>query len=611
MGAMRFVGVAALACGVAFTGYSLISGQQAVAGLDADEAAMLRDHPLPGSKRGAAASIANTVARFGLDPYRILPLAVAAPASGGAGAYLVLLRNQSEVVLIDGALATIDRTPVPRSPTGWDLVDGRYLFVGGELSNVIQIHEVDATGIRLRSTITLNGVGSVRDIDVVGQDVFALDGLCSCLLRLTLPPHWRDHQGALEVQRADFEVGAGPLQVTAVGDFLLVNSLLAHELSIVPLTEDGPDFDRAATVQHDGPLWAFDAIEQDGSLLLALAGVENRTLDRTGGEFGYIDSFVFLYRVPVDHQGAALAPGTPELVDLLNVSEHGIVTPKVVRFEGAERLRVIGFGSEGMALIEATASGLSVVQTAPAPPGITDYISDGERVVAVSTLLDRVVTTNGPGWLDWRYFSIVFEGRAVLGEPHNGHAVDVRLGEALLFTTLFSPENRTKNELSRFTCETCHFEGTFDGRTHFTGREDVFATTKTLRGMANNVPLFSRAGDQSLSSMIVAEFRVANQGRHALFEIELEDHPWLAEIGVTSTVDPADQRRALLAFLIDYTHPPNPWVAQGRRLDEDAIRGLGIFRERCATCHQVVSSTRETGDLVFSFALLLDLWRLA
>ena len=74
-----------------------------------------------------------------------------------------------------------------------------------------------------------------------------------------------------------------------------------------------------------------------------------------------------------------------------------------------------------------------------------------------------------------------------------------RMGEVLFFTTLISPHNSARGPLSRFTCETCHFEGYVDGRTHHTGRKDVRATTKPLLGLFNNRPHFSRALDRDLS----------------------------------------------------------------------------------------------------------------
>ncbi len=572
--------------------------QEAFVRLDADEAALLDSHPVPGDRRDQQATIDDTVARLGLDPFRVL--ALPGDVAEGAAGYLVLLRNQSEVVRLDNQLTVVARASTPRSPTGWDLIDDRYLFVSGELSNLIHVFDVGAADLRLQATISLDNVGSVRDLEVVDSDLFALDNFDNRLLRLALPRKWREAEGGMVVGRTDFDIGPGSLSVDHVGDFLLINEMLAHSLAMVPLHEGTPEFDGAARIQHDGPMWAVDVVRQGDTLLLALGGVENRPLDRTGGDFGYVDSFVYLYRVPVSGESGSPHAGAARLVDSVNVSELGVVTPKSVRFDISGRLWVSGFGGERLAVFEVGdgEAGLSVVQTRTSPPGITDFVVDGERLIGVSTLLDRVVVSAGEDWNDWRYAPLVFDDAPDLGEPHNEHAVDVRVGETLFFSTLFSPDNRTEGELSRFTCETCHFEGTFDGRTHFTGRDDVYATTKTLRGLANNVPLFTRAGDPTMSTMIMGEFRVANQERRAFFDVEVTAHPWLTEFGVRSTLTPDDQRLAFLSFLVDYTHPPNPWTAQGRPLDRQATAGLEVFRERCAVCHQAATSTRESGDSV-------------
>ena len=64
-----------------------------------------------------------------------------------------------------------------------------------------------------------------------------------------------------------------------------------------------------------------------------------------------------------------------------------------------------------------------------------------------------------------------------------------------------APSSSSEGAKSRFSCETCHFEGYVDGRTHHTGRGDVRATTKPLVGLFNNRPHFSRALDPDLTTV--------------------------------------------------------------------------------------------------------------
>ena len=142
----------------------------------------------------------------------------------------------------------------------------------------------------------------------------------------------------------------------------------------------------------------------------------------------------------------------------------------------------------------------------------------------------------------------------------------LRLGEALIFTTLMAPWSRSDGPLSRFTCETCHFEGYGDGRTHHTGRGDVHAVTKPLLGLFNNRPHFSRALDPDLVSVAFNEFRVANarSGHDPWFGLRVRDAPWLSALGVgDDLLSPQRLRESFMRFLMAFNHRPNP-AALGR-----------------------------------------------
>jgi cytochrome c peroxidase len=180
------------------------------------------------------------------------------------------------------------------------------------------------------------------------------------------------------------------------------------------------------------------------------------------------------------------------------------------------------------------------------------------------------------------------ELRRVEAERAPRASPEERLGEALFFTTLMAPKNSSEGKQSRFTCETCHFEGYVDGRVHYTGRADVFATTKPLRGLFNNRPHFSRALDADLATVSHHEFRVAGKGNGAdpWFELERSDFPWLALLGVTDdSVGAEALRRALIAFLMRFSHTTNPAVVGRTGFAPNELRGAELFRARCATCH--------------------------
>src|SRR5262249_19120777 len=111
------------------------------------------------------------------------------------------------------------------------------------------------------------------------------------------------------------------------------------------LAEDSP-----LRIVHDGPIWSFAArpLGADGNtLLIAAGGVEDHPLDRTIGAFGYIDSFLFLYRVDMLRRET-----TREAA--INLSELGVVTPKAITLETSPSVIVIatGYGSDKLVRLE-------------------------------------------------------------------------------------------------------------------------------------------------------------------------------------------------------------------------------------------------------------------
>jgi len=212
-------------------------------------------------------------------------------------------------------------------------------------------------------------------------------------------------------------------------------------------------------------------------------------------------------------------------------------------------------------------------------PGIAHaMVSTDGRIVAANPLLDAWVELGEGG------------GGLVVKVPASDDVRDndVRVGEALFYTSLMAPFNRSDGPLSRFTCETCHFEGYVDGRTHHTGRGDVRATTKPLVGLFGNRPHFSRALDPDLTTVAFNEFQVAaaRSGHSPWFAVDVERTSWLRAMGVGSRrLSPLDLRRALMSYFIAASHRENP-AAMGRaELDARERAGLRAFTRYCESCH--------------------------
>jgi hypothetical protein len=502
----------------------------------------------------------------GPDPYRILAL----PAGSGPARYVGILRGRDAVVLLDAALREIDRHATAASPSGLAVSATGEIVVVGEQSASIRRYLVIDSRLHAEAAIASRAL-TLRDVALGPEGVvYAVEEREGRLL--AIPPN-----GGMR----EIAAGMGAFRVARVGSHVLVDSLLDHTLVAYDVDPQGfPRAEGAVTIHHDGPIWGFDALDDGGDLVVAAGGVEDHPLDRTGGSFGYVDSFVFVYRIP---RGARAAEKLAEI----NVSALGVVTPKALLFrakDGGFEARVAGYGSDRLLTITLGSKGSTAppaTRLAPSLPGIAALAAgEGDTIVAADPLLDAWITIANGGVV------------AVPAEDPGEHAPPPtpvsRLGEALFFTTAMAPWNSSEGQLSRFTCETCHFEGHVDGRVHATGRGDIVATTKPLLGLFNNRPHFSRALDPDLTSVANNEFRVAgaNSGHDPWFSAAVAEQPWIRDLGVpTGELDAASLRFALMTFLMNFTHRPNPMAIDHAAFSAAERAGAEVFERRCEGCH--------------------------
>jgi hypothetical protein len=535
---------------------------------------------------------------FGADPFRIRYLS-------RTDHYLILLRNASRIVLCDRRLRIIDSAAAPRSPVALDVVDDNLLLVGGERSGVIRRYQIRSNRIDALPDIELRDVVSVRDMvyDEDAGSLFLIDDFTRRLVQVRLPLS-RIRQPAVRVRQRAFPVAPGPLRILCVKNHLIIDCLLAHALQIIPLRGSVPDFSRATRIVNKGPFWSVSALRRDKELLIAAGGIENRPFSRKKGEFGFIDSFLYLFTLKMDRSGVfqwrEKDYSDRRRYRSVNLSERGVLTPKAIVFSDTDQAEpgvwVTGYGSDRAAAYRIGAHGLALDREIRVMPGISDAVvvtdPEGGSLVYTTPLLDRVVKRDlGKRGATTAHCFLNFPMRYT----------PTRFGEILFFTDLMTPNNSSRGELSRFTCEACHFEGRFDGRVHFTGRDHIHTATKPVRGLADNVPIFSRAGDRSLSSMVMTEFLVANQHRQGVFDIRKDDYPWMSTVeGWPEKLPPLALRQGLLSFFVDFDHDPNPWRIRHPTLSRRARRGLLVFRNRCADCHQPLRSTRTGNGVDFA-----------
>jgi cytochrome c peroxidase len=563
--------------------------------VDAVDAARARLEQFEAQRRRATdfAHLPPANLTHGADPYALARL--------DARHLVGVLRGASALVLLDDELRELQRIELLGSAVTATVTDSGECWVAGEASHELSQFHFDGHALSRVATFEVPGILGVRAL-AAGPNglLYALDVHDGRLLTLRPAPG----SGSVLESRV---IGHGPLSLRRVGSLLVVDLLLDHALVVYRLGERGQVLEERARLSHDGPIWGFDAaLLSGGELLIAASGVEDHALVRSDDGFGYIDSFAFSYLLP--------KIGAARELWRVNVSELGVVTPKAPTLQVAgtsAQMYVSGYGSDRAALLtfDVRASQPPKSKVEACVPGTSAALRlDSGALAFADPLLDawvlrpaRSVLAGSP--------EPSLELRPALAERSPNASAEERLGEALFFTTLMAPANSSDGAHSRFSCETCHFEGYVDGRVHYTGRADVHATTKPLRGLFNNRPHFSRALDPDLATVSHHEFRVAGKGngRDPWFELDTASFPWLEQLGVSEKKLSAELlRRALMAFLMGFSHTPNPAVSGRQVFNPVERRGAEHFREHCVRCH----AARLQSDVPES-ALSFESWQSA
>ena len=414
----------------------------------------------------------------------------------------VLLRGDSRVLVVDGEGKTVSSATSPPSPVAGVLVGSDKLWVIGEGSPEIWIYKFDGTRLQLKVRLQVPGATSLRALAVEsGKRAFVADDLSGAVLEVRRANH---HPAILPHGDGSYSEGAGvreldrchaPLALALQAGQLAALCSSSHQLRRWDIRSVPPSNRKQAlrqmrkqfpwtpvkklpSITHDGPLWsvAFSSSEASQTPVVLLSGIENRPLDRSDqGSFGFIDSFVFAYRIPNG--------GGPEPLASINVGEHGLITPKWIEGSStatSSEIRVASYGGSSELAIrfaQREFSGSPSIESTPIVPGTTDHVSLASGALYANPLLDGLVVGNSKRRLV----------RIAASTPDT-RAADSRLGELLFFTELMSPWASSEGRRSRFSCEACHFEGYVDGRIHYTGRRDVIATSRPLRGLFNNRP---------------------------------------------------------------------------------------------------------------------------
>ncbi len=520
---------------------------------------------------------------LGANPYALVALPgrprAAWTAGRGVERFLGILRGDSRLVLFGEDLLPISVAPAPRSASGIaTLPDGRILVVG-PLDHHVARFAVSVDPVTARERVTEDGSINLADARVpraIAADErgvvvadFAKDALGAATTAAAAGPSPAPIALSLPTCR-------GPFRLALTPRFVGVLCLFDHALALLERAPDGTPGRELGRIVHDGPMFGFALLPEGDGLFVAAGGVEDHPLDRRDKAFGYVDSYAYLYR---------FAPGKPpERLQAVNTGALGVVTPKSVTLERSATglvVSVLGYGSDRRLELELQGPSFEPrARELPSVPGCTDVVRTDRHLICANPLFDS--------WIDLRDAPRTVPVRPELARDPSA---EERLGEALFFTTLMAPDATSEGKRSRFTCETCHFEGGTDGRVHHSGRDDIRVSTRPLFGLFNDAPHFSRAHDPDLTAVCHNEFTVASRGNPVdpWFSLEPSRFPWLRSLGATAgMLAPEKLRGALLAFLSRFSHEESPF-ALGRpeplALSDGERRGSVLFRDRCASCH--------------------------
>jgi hypothetical protein len=516
--------------------------------------------------------------RSGPDPYALR-------AVPDTDRLVGILRGSDAVVVLDASLREIQRLDAPAGPVALAIAPDRTVYVAGEFSSSVARYAWKDGALAPAGTTELAGARAIRDLAAAPNGfVYAVEEHEGRLLA------FRPARDAKTNPPLASKLCNGPVSLQFLGDFLAVDCLLDHALLFVKLDPTGaPSREPPLRIAHDGPIWSFAVHPVGiGEFVVAVGGVEDHPLDRTIGAFGYVDSFLYLYTF--DAPNAELRREAA-----VNLSELGVVTPKAIAFEpstpSALTLRVTGYASDKILWLgfeQDRSRATRVVTTSGFVPGATAVarLADGALAFA-DPLLDAWVRVSWTG-VPEKDGAVRSEVVPVVSQAPRSDTAE-RIGEALFFTTWMAPFNRSDGPLSRFTCETCHFEGYVDGRVHHTGRGDVHAVTKPLLGLWNNRPHFSRALDDDLVAVAFNEFRVAGakSDHDPWFDLPARDVPWVSHLGYADQRLSAEYlRKALMSFLMAFNHRPNPMVIGKTSFSDQERDGAALFRDKCESCHE-------------------------
>ncbi len=402
---------------------------------------------------------------------------------------------------------------------------------------------------------------------------------------------------------------------------LLVSNAFGHTVTVHAISVDGGISAAIQTISTHAPVLDMAVVGRDDAHASKPAGgvareslwlltYEDRPLSRAQLAVEGLDSVVLA--LPRDTRPGAALPfvdagiGRRESVNLTERSTAALVGLETIAIDPLRgQVALAGAGSDNVLLSAPLLTSLrsSPAATVGANPTSVAFLPDG-TIVTADRLSDTVSMVKaafdgaGQGEVD----ALSTRGTISVGEPARRSNAD--LGELLFYSRALVPHNVATGPLSVYTCAACHIDGQIDGRLHPSKRNRFFSMTKSCRGLRGTEPFlslgkpatFAAFADNILSTHAQGALTAPDSYDQYSVQLRVQRHERLGGQAEPPssivTLSPGRVRSALAAYLTAIPREPSPYVDRDRLLlHDDERRGLALFRENCAGCHQLARST--------------------
>jgi hypothetical protein len=421
--------------------------------------------------------------------------------------------------------------------------------------------------------------------------------------------------GAGVVQRVATGLSPRALRVLPAGTLpsepralLLVSSFVERRVTVHPIAGDGLLGPALQTIATEAPVLDVDvamapgAVSSDAPPELLLLTHEDRALSRAHGPVEGLDSGVLRLRArPLGSQGPPFVDPGPGRRAFANLSERApepvVELAALARDAATGALAIVGAGTDDVLLVPAGARDLraGVTLAVGTSPSAVAALP-GERWVTADRLSDTLTfveaAAGAPRWL----------ATLPVGTPARASAAE--LGELLFYGRALTPHNVADGPLSLYTCAACHDDGHVDGRRHPSKRNRFFSMTKTCRGIGTTPPYLSLGEPATIEAFADNIVATHAQGADRAPD-DYDRYPVTLRVRAPEASDPIDSggwraitlspdevRAALAAYMARIPPEPSPFVPPERHaLTPEERRGLAVFRDGCAGCHELVADT--------------------